>query len=137
MNAYLRENITINNINQQEEWYLKLLIKENWRYFIFLENPSEELQEFAIERSAGAALKFIKNPSEKFILKALREDAHNIRFIKNPSDDLKLFALRENGWAIQHIENPSEQMQLAAINQTTESLQYIKKPLFVKDVSLY
>ncbi len=56
------------------------------------------------------------------------QDGYSIQFIKVPSEKVQLEAVKQHGWSIKYIKNPSIEVQFEAVKQDSESIQFIKDP---------
>lgn len=87
--------------------------------------------ESIIDKS-GAAIKYVKNPSPKLQIAAIKENPSSLQYIiqhiENPSDEIKLAAVKQDGSAIHWIEDPSPELQMIAVKQNIENLGYITNP---------
>lgn len=81
-------------------------------------------------------IQYIKNPSEKIKLFAVKNDGYSIQFFKNPSEKIQLEALKENVDAIQFVEKPSEILQYQLVQlkvvQNIDSIHYFMRHYFNK-----
>lgn len=97
-----------------------------------IEKPSEEMCLFAV-KSAWNTLKFIKNPSDVVLERAVSEKGWAIQFIKNPSIEIQKIAVKKDWDSIKYIIEPTQEIQLLAVNSYYCALKYIKFPtLMVK-----
>ena len=99
--------LELNRLNDDEKIRL---IEGDWKVFMFIKNPSEKIQEFAVTQS-GDAIRHIKNPSEKIKELAVQENGHTITLIKNPSERIKEVAVTQDKRVILWIKNPSEKIK--------------------------
>lgn len=60
-----------------------------------IDNPSEELQLYALNRNFSV-FKYIKNPTEKVIEKALELDSNNLVYVQNPTSEQISIAIKDN-----------------------------------------
>lgn len=60
-----------------------------------IDNPSEELQLYALNRNFSV-FKYIKNPTEKVIEKALELYSNNLVYVQNPTSEQISFAIKDN-----------------------------------------
>ena len=58
---------------------------------------------------------YVEDPSEQLQLIAVKADYNNIRHIENPSEEVQLAAVNKNPKAIKYIKNPCEKVK-ALIN---------------------
>ena len=103
------------------------LVKQNYKYLMFIPNPNEEVQLEAVKKYEDA-IRFIPNPSEEVQLEAVKKNGLVIRYIKNPSEEVQLEAVKKNGFAIDYIKNPSEEVKLEAVKQNGLAIGYIPNP---------
>lgn len=109
----------------------------------------------ALLKNKAISFKDIKNPSNKIIKIAIRQDRKNFKYIKvqtpsimrdaiehayeneipdlykmfiDPPESITLDALGRNGEIIKYIENPSQRMINKAIQETPQAIRYIKNP---------
>ncbi len=75
----------------------------------FIDNPTEELQKFLVNKD-GMHLKYLSKNQTK------------------PSDKIKKMAVKQNGMAIEFINNPSEEIQKIAVTQHPEAINEIDDP---------
>ena len=59
----------------------------------------------------GAAIKYIKDPTEEMQLEAVKEEPFAILYIKEPSEEVQLEAVKREYLAIDFIKNPTEKVQ--------------------------
>jgi hypothetical protein len=45
----------------------------------------------------------------------VQQYGYSIKYMKNPSERVQLAAVKQNAYAIEYIKNPSERVQLAAV----------------------
>jgi len=109
----------------------------------------------ALLKNKAISFKDIKNPSNKIIKIAIKQDRKNFKYIKvqtpsimrdaiehayeneipdlykmfiDPPESITLDALGRNGEIIKYIENPSQRMINKAIQETPQAIRYIKNP---------
>ena len=66
--------------------------------------------------------------TEEELIQIVEYDPSYIQFIKNPSEKVQLTAVKQNGYSIRYINNPSEKVQLAAVNKIGSSIYFIQNP---------
>lgn len=72
--------------------------------------------------------KGINKLTEKEQLAKLVKDFMHIQYIENPSENFLIKAVKQNFRVLNGIENPSEKVQLAAVRNEPESIRYIENP---------
>ena len=63
---------------------------------------------------------YIKNPSEKVQLKAIKQTEYAIEFIENPSEKAQIQAIKQNIDCLSFIQNPTKKV-LQCIQQMTKN----------------
>lgn len=87
--------------------------------------------EYYEEAVAGILRKFSPygtDALETILQKELLSEGNVLQFIKNPSEDFIIEAVRQHGRSIQHVDEPSEEVQLVSIIQNIANIIYIKNP---------
>ena len=80
------------------------------------------------------AIKYIKNPSEKVQLEAIKENYDAIRYIKNPSYKIELEAIKENESAINFIQDLDEEKMVSFLKQNILVIKYLYKKLSIEKI---
>lgn len=111
--------------NTTDQQKIDLIDTEGSEFFKYIKNPSEEVQEAAVNDNP-TNIQYIKDPSEHLQLIAVGLHAFNIRYIKNPTEEVKEAAVLDNPAVIELIKNPSEQLQMTIATEDPFYLQYIK-----------
>jgi len=98
----------------------------------FVGDVSQEQKDLLIVRRNGSDIVYIKEPTEKVKLEAVKNSPYAIEYIENPSEQVQLEAVKQNGFIIRRIYKmgiePSEQVQLGAVKKNIESFGFIDKP---------
>lgn len=89
----------------------------------YIDNPSEELLQYAIQHGSVGAIKHIDNPPEEMQLAAVNKRGDFISYIKNPSEKVKWTAIKKDPFAITYFDNPSEEMQVEVAKNNVEALE--------------
>ena len=66
--------------------------------------------------------------TEEELIQKIKKYPFYIQFIKNPSEKVQLTAVKQNGSTIYYIKNPSEKVQLEAVKQDGSLIYLIKNP---------
>jgi hypothetical protein len=83
-----------------------------------MSNPNELSEEEQIElvKKQYWYIDYIDNPSEKVCLAAIKQNAWAIKYITNPNIEVCLEAIKQNGWSIQFVKKPTLEMVKISIN---------------------
>lgn len=73
----------------------------------------------------GMLLKYIHNPSDETIVKAVTQDGLAIQFAPQITHNICMIAARQNGLCLPFIPNPPESVCLAAVSQNGFALQFV------------
>lgn len=73
-------------------------------------------------------IRYIENPSDSMVMKALNENISNLRYITNPPENLCIDIIQKNGMALQYVEHQTNKMCFAAIKQNAKSFCFIRNP---------
>lgn len=112
--------------NPCEEAILNTII--NYPYFIiYIDNPSEKLQEIAVNKD-GDLIQHIKNPSEEIQKLAVQNSPRAIKYIDDPSEELQELAVRKSPHCVQYIKNPTKKVQEYVVSISYSHINYIEKP---------
>ena len=57
------------------------------------------------------AIRYIENPTESMMIKAVNAGWSILEYIKNPTDKVIELAINQAGWAIKYAKNPSEELE--------------------------
>lgn len=118
--------------------------------FDHIEHPNHHAQMMLLDNSISN-IRYINNPSDRAIERAIKADYHNLRCIRgpikkkhqlmaiqqssnainmlhNPDDEVKYAAIKRSGSVIRHIESPTLDMQRAAINKAASAVAGIDNP---------
>ena len=129
-NVSVKAKLMFNEESMSEEEKLEVVKKEGFN-IQYIKNPSEKIQLEAVRQFGDNIqynIQYIENPTEKVQLKAVKQDSFSIQYIKNPSEKVQLEAVKQNAFSVRHIESPSEAVQLEAVKQDSFSIKYIKNP---------
>ena len=72
------------------------------------------------------ALQYIKNPSQRVILKAIKKNGQVIKFLKEATDEMFKIILEQNGTFIRFIDSPTEKQKILAIKNDISSIKFIQ-----------
>ena len=95
------------------------MVKRNYTTIQYVKNPSEKLISIALKQN-GHAIQYIDNDNitEKIQIKFLKKEGkYWFQYIKNPTEKAKLYAIKKCAVNIQFIENPTEEMKLLALKK--------------------
>lgn len=90
-------------------------------------NPTEEQCTIAINNNVNA-IYYIKKPSNKMYLQALKKDGLVLKIISNPTNEMIFTALRQNSHALQFVKDQIKEMILMAVKKSPFSVSFIKNP---------
>lgn len=84
-------------------------------HLIYLPEIPEELALIIVE-DYGGYVSFLKNPSEKVLIEAVKHESDVIGYITHPSLAIQMAAISEHWTAISYIDFPSEEVQIHLLN---------------------
>lgn len=105
-----------------DNWQLTELIYSDFLLLVDNKILISEIRKF------GCLIKYVKNPSKKLQLVAVKSDIWSIEYIKNPCVEAQLIAVNGYGLLIEYISSPNKEVQLAAVSQNGHSIKNIKNP---------
>ena len=127
---------------------LKKALKSPLSFWFFIEEPSWffDLQEISVAQDGRLidsmpkiyeklnlisvnnpfALQYIKNPSQRVIIKAIKKNGQVIKFLKQATDEMFKIILEQNGTFIRFIDNPSEKQKILAIKNDIHAIKFIQ-----------
>jgi hypothetical protein len=107
-------------------------------YFIeYIENPTDEVQDYLLKNEHIQYIFRIKNPNNKIKslldlernqMDAVKRFPYNIEFIKNPTDEVQMVAIKSSASTIQYIENPTDKVQDFILKNRPSYIKYINNP---------
>lgn len=134
----------INRFSASDE-LVKIALDKNHCVYFLLENPSDEITKYAIQKHPRLALQL----DPKWLTMALDQDAELIKKIRNPTEyqiwtalkknaalckyvplttEMKWFIVRKCPEFIILIKNPTKEMKMYAVTKNASNIQYIKNP---------
>ena len=114
-----KNGLLIKDVKEKTEELQIIAVKNNPLSVEYIENLSEALWN---------SLKYIKNPTEKIIKRALEVKGWAIQYVENPTYEMKLLAIESDFDSIRYIDNPEEELQKKAIEKYWGAIKYIKNP---------
>ena len=99
-------------------------VRAGWNNLSYIENPSPELIDAALDQS-GWAIKYVKGPDEALQLRAVEKNYDAIKYIKHPTPVVQLAAIRGNYEALRYIEEPTEEAKELAISENEQAIRLI------------
>ena len=127
---------------------LKKALKSPLSFWFFIEEPSWffDLQEISVAQDGRLidsmpkiyeklnlisvnnpfALQYIKNPSQRVIIKAIKKNGQVIKFLKQATDEMFKIILEQNGTFIRFIDNPTEKQKILAIKNDIHAIKFIQ-----------
>ena len=99
-------------------------VRAGWNNLSYIENPSPELIDAALDQS-GWAIKYVKDPDEALQLRAVEKNYDAIKYIKHPTPTVQLAAIRGNYEALRYIEKPTEEAKELAISENEQAIRLI------------
>ena len=73
----------------------------------FIDNQTEELCKYAIEKSNGCALKYVKNQTDDICKFAIDTNPFSIEHVEVQTEDLCLYVVERDPYTIRYIRNPT------------------------------
>lgn len=119
------ELMFIKDLNGLSDTKLKEILFKDYTLISKVDNPSEKVQIFAINRNPKAIL-HINSATLKVWKEALKKQPDLIDFYYEPPEELQLTAVRSDPFAIKFIDNPTKKVQSYAIRVKMESIPLIK-----------
>ena len=101
-------------------------VRAGWNNLSYIENPSPELIDAALDQS-GWAIKYIKHPTPTVQLAAIRGNYEALRYIEKPTEEAKELAISENEQAIRLIPNISKEEFLHYLSRNVLVSKYMPK----------
>ena len=132
--------MTFQRIQKPHELIIKDILPKCGYAIKYIDNPIEEQQLVAVKNgefgysyvafksSGDSILKFIKNPSKKVQLEAVKHHGLAIKYIDNPTEEMQIEAVKNNSGALQYIKNPSEAMQIEAVKKSYKIIDMVENP---------
>lgn len=99
-------------------------VRAGWNNLSYIENPSPELIDAALDQS-GWAIKYVKDPDETMQLRAVEKNYDAIKYIKHPTPAVQLAAIHGNYEALRYIEKPTEEAKELAISENEQAIRLI------------
>ena len=101
--------------------------------FKYIKNPSKQIQLFTIEKNPEIATEYIKNPSKEIQMAAINraygtQTSRVLGNIKNPYKEVQWAAIKKDGDSIEFVKNPSESMKRMAVQNYGAAIEHIDNP---------
>lgn len=125
-NEYGEEELSlVKNLNGLSQNKLKTILFKDYTLISKVDNPSESLQVYAVNRNPDAIL-LIHNASLLAWKVALSNKPELINSYHNPTEELQMIAVKENVRVIRFINEPTKRVQTYAIRVGIENIANIK-----------
>ena len=101
------------------------VVQDSWNNLKYIKEPTEKVIIEAVKEK-GWAIQYVTNPSEKLQLEAVKVDYDSIKYIKNPSEKVQIEAIKVKYDALRYIENPSLKAEIEAIKINEAAINFIE-----------